>query len=247
MRDEGSAFNPHPPSPIPHPSSLSQFAQHCRKPHGISPKRLEEFLVRSLDEMDELTREAATGGGWAQRVGARVARVVGAPHELFSFERAEHLLEAIGHGRPDVLITDVRMPGMSGIALLDRLRDRCPDLPIIVITAHSDLENAVAAYKGGAFEYLPKPFDVDEAMDLVRKAARTGCGARERGAGDDGHDIPSLIGASAALAISGIPFAGPIGPLAPKAGPPGRDDPGGPLRPGVEGLWRRRARRRRSW
>ena len=98
MRDEGSALNPHPPSPIPHPSSLSQFAQHCRKPHGISPKRLEEFLVRSLDEMDELTREAATGGGWAQRVGARVARVVGAPHELFSFERAEHLGRRHGVG-----------------------------------------------------------------------------------------------------------------------------------------------------
>jgi two-component system nitrogen regulation response regulator GlnG len=89
-----------------------------------------------------------------------------------SFERAEHLLEAIDDDRPDVLITDVRMPGMSGIALLERLRGSLPDLPIIVITAHSDLENAVAAYKGGAFEYLPKPFDIDEAVELVRKAAR---------------------------------------------------------------------------
>ncbi|MGI9236555.1 MAG: response regulator, partial [Woeseiaceae bacterium] len=62
-----------------------------------------------------------------------------------SFERAEHLLEAIDDDPPDVLITDVRMPGMSGIALLDRLRGTCPHLPIIVITAHSDLENAVAA------------------------------------------------------------------------------------------------------
>ena len=92
--------------------------------------------------------------------------------ETRSFERAEHLLEAIADGEPDVLITDVRMPGMSGIALLERLRGSRPDLPIIVITAHSDLENAVAAYKGGAFEYLPKPFDIDEAVDLVRKAAR---------------------------------------------------------------------------
>ncbi len=92
--------------------------------------------------------------------------------ETRSFERAEHLLEAIDEGAPDVLITDVRMPGMSGIALLDRLRGSVPDLPIIVITAHSDLENAVAAYKGGAFEYLPKPFDIDEAVELVRKAAR---------------------------------------------------------------------------
>ena len=89
-----------------------------------------------------------------------------------SFERAEHLLDALGDGEPDVLITDVRMPGMSGIALLERLQGTCPDLPIIVITAHSDLENAVAAYKGGAFEYLPKPFDIDEAVELVRKAAR---------------------------------------------------------------------------
>ena len=92
--------------------------------------------------------------------------------ETRSFERAEHLLDALGDEAPDVLITDVRMPGMSGIALLERLRLSYPELPIIVITAHSDLENAVAAYKGGAFEYLPKPFDIDEAVDLVRKAAR---------------------------------------------------------------------------
>jgi two-component system, NtrC family, nitrogen regulation response regulator GlnG len=116
-----------------------------------------------------------------------------------SFERAEHLLEAIEHGRPDVLITDVRMPGMSGIALLDRLRDSCPDLPIIVITAHSDLENAVAAYKGGAFEYLPKPFDIDEAIELVRKAARTQLGDDERGRTPDAAGIPSLIGQAPAM------------------------------------------------
>lgn len=89
-----------------------------------------------------------------------------------SFERAEHLLEAIQGATPDVLITDVRMPGMSGIALLERLQHTNPDLPIIVITAHSDLDSAVAAYKGGAFEYLPKPFDIDEAVELVHKAAR---------------------------------------------------------------------------
>ena len=83
-----------------------------------------------------------------------------------SFERAEHLLEAMEYESPDVLITDVRMPGMSGIALLEEVNRRWPELPVIVITAHSDLDNAVAAYKGGAFEYLPKPFDVDEAVDL---------------------------------------------------------------------------------
>ncbi len=116
-----------------------------------------------------------------------------------SFERAEHLLEAIEHGRPDVLITDVRMPGMSGIGLLERLRERCPELPIIVITAHSDLENAVASYKGGAFEYLPKPFDIDEAIELVRKAARAKGIDRDRNPGQDKHGIPSLIGQAPAM------------------------------------------------
>ena len=118
--------------------------------------------------------------------------------EARSFERAEHLLDAIERDEPDVLITDVRMPGMSGITLLERLRARSPQLPIIVITAHSDLQNAVAAYKGGAFEYLPKPFDIDEAVELVRKAARQNgiAGKDESGAA---REIPSLIGQAPAM------------------------------------------------
>ncbi len=119
--------------------------------------------------------------------------------ESRSFERAEHLLEAIGHGTPDVLITDVRMPGMDGIALLDRLSRSCPGLPIIVITAHTDLEHAVAAYQGGAFEYLPKPFDLDEAIELVRKAARrTGKAISDDSAKESGQ-IPTLLGKAPAM------------------------------------------------
>ena len=114
-----------------------------------------------------------------------------------SFERAEHLLAAIDDHPPDVLITDVRMPGMSGITLLERLRKTCPDLPIIVITAHSDLENAVAAYKGGAFEYLPKPFDIDEAIELVRKAARLNGAAAETEAPPSA--MASMIGQAPAM------------------------------------------------
>jgi two-component system nitrogen regulation response regulator GlnG len=86
---------------------------------------------------------------------------------------------------------------MSGIALLERLRDSRPHLPIIVITAHSDLENAVAAYKGGAFEYLPKPFDIDEAVDLVRKAARLNGTAPE--ADDAPSAMASMIGQAPAM------------------------------------------------
>ncbi len=116
-----------------------------------------------------------------------------------SFERAEHLLEAIGQGTPDVLITDIRMPGMDGIALLDRLNVSCPDLPIIVITAHTDLDHAVAAYEGGAFEYLPKPFDLDEAIELVRKAARKNGKAMADGGGKESAEIPALIGKAPAM------------------------------------------------
>ena len=118
--------------------------------------------------------------------------------ETRSFERAEHLLEAIDEGAPDVLITDVRMPGMSGMALLQRLRSTRPDLPIIVITAHSDLENAVAAYKGGAFEYLPKPFDIDEAVELVRKAARVN-GKTGNDVEQEPDAIASMIGQAPAM------------------------------------------------
>ncbi len=79
---------------------------------------------------------------------------------------------ALARGCPDVLITDVRMPDVHGLELLAELKVSHPDLPIIVITAHSDLDSTVAAYRGGAFEYLPKPFDVDEALTLVERAAR---------------------------------------------------------------------------
>ena len=115
-----------------------------------------------------------------------------------SFERAEHLFDAIDRETPDVLITDVRMPGMDGLELLERLSRLCPDLPVIVVTAHSDLESAVAAYRGGAFEYLPKPFDVDEAVELVQKAARQQ-GRDFEAAQSVTAGIPSLIGQAPAM------------------------------------------------
>jgi two-component system nitrogen regulation response regulator GlnG len=118
--------------------------------------------------------------------------------ETKSFERAEHALDAIQTDVPDVLITDVRMPGMTGITLLERLHETAPGLPIIVITAHSDLENAVAAYTGGAFEYLPKPFDIDEAVELVNKAARQNGGVDITGP-SAAQAIPSILGQAPAM------------------------------------------------
>ncbi|MGA0099219.1 MAG: nitrogen regulation protein NR(I) [Steroidobacteraceae bacterium] len=88
-----------------------------------------------------------------------------------TFEQAGEVTTALSRSAPDVLITDIRMPGQSGLKLLEGVRDSHPVLPVIVMTAHSDLDSAVAAYQGGAFEYLPKPFDIDQAIDLVRRAA----------------------------------------------------------------------------
>ena len=116
-----------------------------------------------------------------------------------SFERAEHVLEDIERTQPDVLLTDIRMPGLDGITLLNRLAHRHPDVPVIVMTAHSDLEHAVAAYRGGAFEYLPKPFDIDEALALVEKAARQNGISLDIKDALAGSKIPALIGEAPAM------------------------------------------------
>ena len=86
------------------------------------------------------------------------------------FESAETLLTEIDSGQPDVVVSDIRMGGMDGLALLSRLREQHPDVPVIVMTAHSDLDSAVASIQGGAFEYIPKPFEVDEAVSIVKRA-----------------------------------------------------------------------------
>lgn len=87
-----------------------------------------------------------------------------------SFDSAEGVLSRLTRQQPNVIISDIRMPGSSGLDMLAQIRDRYPRLPVIIMTAHSDLDSAVAAYQGGAFEYLPKPFDVDEAVSLVKRA-----------------------------------------------------------------------------
>ncbi|MEN8177202.1 MAG: nitrogen regulation protein NR(I) [Pseudomonadota bacterium] len=92
--------------------------------------------------------------------------------DVTSFESAEKVIKALDRQQPDVVVSDIRMPGMDGLELLNLINARFPDLPVIIMTAHSDLESAVSAYHGGAFEYLPKPFDVDEAVDQIRRACR---------------------------------------------------------------------------
>ena len=85
---------------------------------------------------------------------------------------------------PQVVVSDIRMPGESGLELLQKAKERYPHMPVIIMTAYSDLESAVAAFQGGAYEYLPKPFDVDHAVELIRRALE------ESMRQDDGAEAP---------------------------------------------------------
>jgi len=118
--------------------------------------------------------------------------------EVTSFSNGDGIIESLRHRRPDVIVSDIRMPGIDGLDLLRQLASEHPDLPVIIMTAHSDLDSAVSAFDGGAFEYLPKPFDLDEATDQIRRACRRN---------PDGHDItakpldrmPDIIGKAPAM------------------------------------------------
>jgi two-component system nitrogen regulation response regulator GlnG len=87
-----------------------------------------------------------------------------------TFSSASDALRELERSQPSAVLSDIRMPGVSGLELLQALKERLPKVPVIIMTAYSDLDSAVAAFQGGAFEYLPKPFDVDQALELVRRA-----------------------------------------------------------------------------
>lgn len=86
-----------------------------------------------------------------------------------SFENGQQLIDALGSDSPQLVVSDIRMPGIDGLSLLQRLQHQMIHIPVIIMTAHSDLDSAVASYQGGAFDYLPKPFDIDEAVALVQR------------------------------------------------------------------------------
>ena len=115
-----------------------------------------------------------------------------------SFDEADKVIARLRNTIPDAIVTDIRMPGKDGIELLADLQSMYPSLPVIVMTAHSDMDSAVSAYDGGAFEYLPKPFDIDEAVDLVRKAARLN-GAAGDEADEPASAMASMIGQAPAM------------------------------------------------
>jgi two-component system nitrogen regulation response regulator GlnG len=114
-----------------------------------------------------------------------------------SFSSAREALDALSGGAPQVLVSDIRMPGQSGIELLQEVKEKHPAVPVIVMTAYSDLESAVAAFQGGAYEYLPKPFDVDQAVELIRRALDES--QREQAALEPIGEVPEILGQAAAM------------------------------------------------
>jgi len=114
-----------------------------------------------------------------------------------SFDSANEIDELLERQRPDVVISDIRMPGVSGLEVLKIVHAKAPEIPVIIITAHTDLESAVASYRGGAFEYLPKPFDVDEAVRLTRRAIEHR--RRQKSAAPVGQQTPEIIGSAASM------------------------------------------------
>ena len=119
--------------------------------------------------------------------------------EVTSFENADGVLERLDTERPNALVTDIRMPGMDGLQLLKQIGERHPELPVIIMTAHSDLDSAVSAYQGGAFEYLPKPFDVDEAIELVNRAVAHGQATGRSQTAPQQAASPEIIGEAASM------------------------------------------------
>src|SRR3982751_5299955 len=114
-----------------------------------------------------------------------------------SFSSAQDALHALAAGAPEVLVSDIRMPGLSGLELLNAVKQRHPAVPVIVMTAYSDLDSAVAAFQGGAYEYLPKPFDVDHAVELIRRAMHES--VRESQDAELPETAPEILGQAPAM------------------------------------------------
>jgi two-component system nitrogen regulation response regulator GlnG len=114
-----------------------------------------------------------------------------------TFGSALEALDRVSQESPQVVVSDIRMPGLSGLEFMQQLKAKLPATPVIIMTAYSDLESAVSAFQGGAFEYLPKPFDVDHAIELVRRAMDEG--RRQVDAPAAVEEAPEILGQAPAM------------------------------------------------
>jgi len=119
--------------------------------------------------------------------------------DVTCFESAEALLTGMHSDKPDVIVSDIRMEGLDGLELLSQLRESHPELPVIIMTAHSDLDSAVASIQGGAFEYIPKPFEVDEAVSIVKRALIEHSRSKETSAPSIEQPPTEIIGKAPAM------------------------------------------------
>ena len=117
--------------------------------------------------------------------------------EFKSFASAKEVLDELSVSAPQVVVSDIRMPGDSGLDLLQELKKRLPAVPVIIMTAYSDLDSAVSAFQGGAFEYLPKPFDIDHAIELIRRAVDESL--RQSDKAEPVEAMPEIIGQAPAM------------------------------------------------
>ncbi|GLP97596.1 nitrogen regulation protein NR(I) [Paraferrimonas sedimenticola] len=116
-----------------------------------------------------------------------------------SFAAADSLWQALESSPPQVIISDIRMPDIDGLTLLEKLQQHYPQIPVIIITAHSDLDSAVNAYQSGAFEYLPKPFDIDEAVALAQRALNHCQEQAQQAAAEEATTVSEIIGEAPAM------------------------------------------------
>jgi len=116
-----------------------------------------------------------------------------------SFEDPTQILAELDNDQPDVIISDIRMQKMDGISLLENLKQRVPDIPVIIMTAYSDLDRAVSAFREGAFEYLSKPFDVDEIVGLVNRALNEKPQGLIEADAKDSNNVSEIIGSAPAM------------------------------------------------
>jgi len=119
--------------------------------------------------------------------------------QVSCFDSAVGIIERLEQEQPDAIITDIRMPDMDGISLLHQIKERYPNFPVIIMTAHSDLDSAIASYEAGAFEYLAKPFDIDEASELIQRAINQHQQKHSDPHKTDAEETPEIIGKAPAM------------------------------------------------
>ncbi|MDI1360815.1 nitrogen regulation protein NR(I) [Methylotenera sp.] len=117
--------------------------------------------------------------------------------EFKTFSSVAEALNALEREQPQVVVSDIRMPNGSGLDFLSEIKQKFPDIPVIIMTAYSDLESAVAAFQGGAFEYLAKPFDVDQAIDVIKRAVEES--TRQAPESTEVEATPEIIGQAPAM------------------------------------------------